>query len=140
VWIGRLALELLHHEQLAEHGGLAGIRDENALEAVVARPRNLFSYENQTDLLALAASLGYGLARRHVFADGNKRIGFVAMAVFLDLNGRDVVPAEPDVVQTMRAVAADEMSEPGLAEWLADQVYLTTTGRVQGDSTTGSGS
>lgn len=101
---------------------MAGLRDETLLEAALARPRTLWHYGEVTDLAALAAALGYGLARRHAFADGNKRIGFVAMAVFLDLNGRQLDAKEPDVIATMRAVAAGDLSESALSQWIAQHL------------------
>ena len=82
------------------------------------RPRNRWAYEEQSDLAALAAAYGYGLTHGHGYLDGNKRVGFVAMAVFLDLNGGSVEASEPDVVQVMVAVAAGEMGEDDLAAWL----------------------
>jgi len=102
-----------------EHGGLPGTRDEGALGSALERPRWLWHYEQVTDLATLAAALGYGLARRHPFTDGNKRIAFVAMAIFLDLSGRELVAEEPDVIETMRAVAAGGWSESDLREWVA---------------------
>lgn len=117
MWLTRLAVDLLHHDQLTDHGGRAGLRDENALESVLARPRNQWHYEGITELDALAASLGYGLARRP-YVDGNKRIAFVAMAVFLDINGRDLVADESAVVEMMLATAAGSASESDLAIWI----------------------
>ncbi|MDQ3690932.1 MAG: type II toxin-antitoxin system death-on-curing family toxin [Chloroflexota bacterium] len=117
-WLPRLSVELLHRDQLVEHGGLTGLRYDNLLESALERPRMLWHYEHITDLAVLAAALGYGLARRHAFADGNKRIAFIAMGVFLDLNGHQLDPAEPDVIETMRAVAAGDWSEADLAAWI----------------------
>lgn len=101
-----------------EHGGRAGLRDDNLLESAIEHPRSLWHYDHVTDLASLAGALGYGLTRRHAFVDGNKRIGFVAMAVFLDLNGHQLIAEEPDVIDTMRAVAAGDWSEAELAEWI----------------------
>lgn len=116
-----MAVDLLHHDQLTEHGGLGGLRDENALESVLARPQNQWHHEGIRDLDALAASLGYGLARRHAYVNGNNRIAFVAMAVFLDINGRDLIADEPAVVEMMLAIAARSASESDLAAWIGAQ-------------------
>ena len=85
-WIDRRALELLHDESLAEHGGSPGLRDEGLLESALARPQNLVAY-GEPDFADLAAAYGAGLVRNHPFVDGNKRIGHAAMEVFLLLNG-----------------------------------------------------
>jgi len=118
LWLDRLVVEAIHFDQLRLHGGLPGLRDENALESALARPRNLAAYGSDTDLAALAAAYGYGLVTSHPFSDGNKRVGFLAMYVFLDLNGLELEAEEPEVVDLMVAVAAGRMKEETLAEWL----------------------
>lgn len=112
----------MHYDQLQRHGGLFGIRDENALEAALARPRQKWKYEPQSDLYALAAAYGYGLARGHGYADGNKRIGFLAMYVFLGVNGFEILSEEQEVVRLMLSVAAGTCDEGALAEWLREHV------------------
>ena len=114
----RLVVDAIHFDQLREHGGLAGLRDEGALEAALARPRQRWAYGRKVDLAALAAAYAYGLARGHPFRDGNKRVAFVTMLVFLELNGRQFTAPEEDVVRTMTALAADDLSEAALARWL----------------------
>src|SRR3989337_1694300 len=86
-WVERIVLDAVHLDQLREHGGLPGIRDENALESAVARPRQRWHYRPSSDLTTLAAAYGWGLVRSHPYQDGNKRIAFLAMAIFLELNG-----------------------------------------------------
>lgn len=108
-----------------EHGGLPGLRDEGLLESVLERPRVLWHFQHVTDLAVLAAAVGYGLARRHPFADGNKRIAFVAMAVFLDLNDRQVEVEDSEVVDAMRGVAAGEWTESKLTEWVRRHMRST---------------
>jgi len=117
-WVDRLAAEAIHWDQIREHGGLAGLRDENALESALARPRQRWHYEPGTDLPALAASLGFGLSGNHPFRDGNKRVAFVGMVVFLELNGWSFSADESEVVATEVSLAAGDMSEEQLAEWL----------------------
>lgn len=113
-----VSLEILHHDQLAEHGGLHGIRDDGALESALGRPRNRWLYDQTTDLTELAAAYAFGVVRSHPFVDGNKRMAFIALAVFLDLNGSALDADETDVVTTMRALASGELSEDDLADWV----------------------
>ena len=117
-WVERLVVDAIHIEQLREHGGLPGIRDENALESALARPRNRWHYERKTDLAALAAAYGWGLATSHPFRDGNKRVAFLTMAVFIELNGHRLEVPEEEVVRVMLAVAGGRCAEPELAAWV----------------------
>lgn len=97
-WLDQRALVLLHAESLAEHGGLWGVRDEAALESALARPRNVYAYERSSDLARLAAAYGFGIVRGHPFSDGNKRAGFLAIGLFLELNGFELEVEEVDAV------------------------------------------
>lgn len=114
----RLVVDAIHIDMLATHGGASGLRDEALLDAALARPLQRFAYEPDADTAALAASYAYGIARNHPFVDGNKRVAFVTMAVFLGLNGLDLIPEERDVVTTMIALAAGELEESELADWV----------------------
>ncbi len=111
-------VDAVHLDQIREHGGLSGLRDENALESALARPRQKWHYEPAIDVLTLAAAYGFGLCRNHPYRDGNKRVAFVVMVVFLELNGLIFEAEEADVVTTMLAVADARMSEEDLAIWL----------------------
>jgi death-on-curing protein len=113
-----VVLDAVHLDTIRTHGGLAGIRDENALESAVARPKHRWAYGRRPDLAALAATYGYGLARNHPYHDGNKRVAFLAMVTFLGLNGYDLVASEADVVAVVLELAAGDLSEPVLAKWL----------------------
>ena len=121
----RVWVDAIHFQQLQRFGGLYGVRDDGVIDSALARPLNRWAHENQSDLAALAAAYGYGLTRGHGYLDGNKRVGFVAMAIFLDLNGWSVEASEQDVVQVMVAVAAGEMSEDDLAAWLRRHMVAT---------------
>ena len=116
-WIEKRALLLLHNETLAEHGGAAGIRDEGLLDSALARPLNLVAY-GEPDYADLAASYGFGLAKNHAFVDGNKRAAFLAVGLFLALNGYRLMATQADATLTMLAVAAGEMEESAFADWL----------------------
>jgi death-on-curing protein len=118
-WIDRHALVLLHAESLAEHGGSSGLRDEGLLESALARPLNLAAYGNP-DFAELAAAYGMGLARNHPFVDGNKRAAFLAVGLFLTLNGYRLHAAQVDATMTMLAVATGDIDEPAFAAWIRD--------------------
>jgi death-on-curing protein len=115
-WISEAVVRAVHGEQLAQHGGAPGIRDDGLLASALGRPRNLAAY-GDPDCAALAASLAFGLARNHPFVDGNKRSAFVAGALFLELNGHRFTASEADVVLTFLALAAGELTEAALADW-----------------------
>ena len=117
VWIAPAVIRAVHDEQLAEHGGAAGLRDVTLLESALARPLQLAAY-GEPDTAALAAAYGFGLARNHPFVDGNKRTAFVAVELFLALNGFELTAGDVDCVLTMLEVAAGQMSEASFADWL----------------------
>jgi death-on-curing protein len=117
-WMTERIARYIHAELLAEHGGLIGPSREGALEAALARPRQLHHHEPGSSLERLAAAYGFALSRGHCFPDGNKRLGFVAIDVFLRLNGKQLTATEEDAVVTMLAVAAGEMNEDELAKWI----------------------
>jgi death on curing protein len=114
-WLTRLVIDAIHADQLRTHGGLAGVRDENALESALARPRQKWTH-GERDLAVLAAAYGFGLVRNHPYRDGNKRIGFLAMVTFLGLNDHDLTTGDSDVVTTIVALAAGRLGEPELVE------------------------
>ena len=116
-WIDRRAIELLHDESIAEHGGAGGLRDEGLLESALARPLNLVAY-GDPDAAALAAAYATGLARNHPFVDGNKRAAFLAAGMFLALNGWRLVATQADATLTMLAVASGTLDEAAFAAWL----------------------
>lgn len=118
VWLKREWVDALHFQQLQRFGGLHGIRDEGAIESALARPRNQWEYSEERDVATLAAAYGYGLTRSHGYSDGNKRVGFMAMAVFLDLCGFSLEASEPEIVRIMLAAASGELQERDLAGWV----------------------
>lgn len=122
IWLDRLILEAIHFDQIRLHGGLPGVRDENTLESALARPRNRSVYDEASDLAALAAAYGFGLTSSHPFNDGNKRVGFLAMYVFLGLNGVEIVAEEAEVVDLMVTIADGSRSEDEVVGWLRDHI------------------
>jgi len=118
VWLNRVIVEAIHADQVREHGGQAGLRDEGLLESALARPRHVWSYDPDAGLPRLAAEYGFGLARNHAFLDGNKRTAFVAMNVFLILNGYEIETAEAEAVDAMLRLAAGSLDLDGLVQWI----------------------
>jgi death-on-curing protein len=121
VWLDRAVLIAAHDEQLAEHGGAAGFRDEGLFDSALTRPLNLAAY-GKPDGCGLAASYCVGLAKNHPFVDGNKRTAFIAMELFLALNGHELNATDAECVLAMLAVAAGEWDEATLAAWLRERV------------------
>lgn len=117
-WVSRLVVDAIQADMLLTHGGMPGLRDENALESALARPTQRFAYEPDTELARLAAAYGYGLVRDHPYNDGNKRVGFVVMATFLGLNAYEFTASESDVVTTIVALASGSLDEETLADWI----------------------
>jgi death-on-curing protein len=117
-WLSRLVIDAIQQDLIATHGGVPGIRDEGLVESALARPRQAFAYGTAPDVVALAASYGYGIARNHPYHDGNKRIAFMAIAVFTELNGFELEASEADVVDVMLRLAAGDLDEGRLADWL----------------------
>jgi death on curing protein len=124
-WLSRTVVDAIHADQLRQHGGLAGIRDENALASALARAKHKWSYGDERDVVILAAAYGFGLARNHPYRDGNKRIAFLAMATFLGVNGYELIASDADVVTTMMALASGKLTEGELAGWLREHRKLT---------------
>jgi death on curing protein len=119
-WLSRLVIDALHNDQIREHGGLSGIRDENVLESALARPKQKWNYATRPDIPTLAAAYAFGLVNNHPYRDGNKRIGFLAMVTFLGVNGHEFDASEAEVVTQILALADGRVSEEALAAWIRD--------------------
>jgi death on curing protein len=117
VWLREDVLYAVHDAQLAEHGGLSGVRDAGLFASALARPQHVAAYE-APDHATLAAAYGYGIARNHPFIDGNKRTAFVAVELFLLQNGYELVADDVACVMTMLAVAAGDIEEAAFADWI----------------------
>jgi death on curing protein len=116
-WIGEVSVFAIHDEQIAEHGGLTGVRDTALLLSALARPQNVEAYGNP-DVADLAAAYAFGIARNHPFLDGNKRTAWVVAETFLLKNGYELIASDGDGVRTMLEVADGSMPEPDFAAWL----------------------
>ena len=121
-WLTRVAIDAVHDDQLRQHGGVQGVRDENTLESALARPQNKWVYAEERDVATLAAAYGFALVESHPYRDGNKRIGFLAIATFLGINGYDLTATDADVVTEMLALAAGHVSERELTSWIRDHM------------------
>ena len=117
-WLSRLVVDAIHHDQLREHGGLPGVRDENVLESALGRPQQTWHFSARTDVPMLAAAYAFGLVRNHPYRDGNKRVGFLAMVTFLGLNGHDFAATEAEVVAEILALAEGRVSEDAFTDWV----------------------
>jgi death-on-curing protein len=119
VWVESAVVLAVHDEQLAEHGGAAGVRDQGLLESALARPRNVAAYE--PDAAAIAAAYAFGIARNHAFVDGNKRTALVVLELFLASNGLELLADDEACVAIMLRLAPGELGELDLAGWVREQ-------------------
>jgi death on curing protein len=116
IWVALDVALAAHLEQLSEHGGGEGVRDERLLDSAMARPQNLLAYST-ADAAALAAAYAFGIARNHPFVDGNKRTAVVVSETFLALNGYALDATDAELVVAFLALAAGDLSEAELADW-----------------------
>ncbi len=119
IWLSRQLILAIHDEQLAEHGGALGIRDEGLLESALARPLNRAGY-GDPDIAELGALYAIAITRNHPFLDGNKRTAFAALFIFLSLNGMEFEPPEVDATMAVLRLAAGEMSDDEFIRWVRD--------------------
>jgi death-on-curing protein len=127
IWLDIRMIQSAHDEQLAEHGGPGGVRDAGLLASALARPKNRASYGAPTDAADLAASYAFGIARNHPFVDGNKRTAFVALEVFLDLNGCELKATDEECILAMLDLASGQLGEDALAQWIRDRIQVRVT-------------
>ena len=119
ICINLRVIKAFHDRQINEHGGLPELRDEGLLLSALSMPENAYHYSDpKPDVAELAAAYGFGLAKNHPFNDANKRTAFIAMRLFLKLNGYDLAALPEDKYKTIIRVAASDMSEDELAQWI----------------------
>lgn len=120
VWISIELVHAIHKRQLAEHGGIEGVRDEGLLASALARPQHLVEYSKVPPSIAqLAATYAYGIAKNHPFLDGNKRTSAVVCETFIELNGQVLSADDPSLCEAILGLAEGNLSEKELAEWLS---------------------
>ncbi|HVF48233.1 MAG TPA: type II toxin-antitoxin system death-on-curing family toxin [Pyrinomonadaceae bacterium] len=117
----------IHQRQIAEHGGVEGVRDIGLLESALARPQNVHTYEPEADIARLAASFAFGIVKNHPFIDGNKRTGYVVMETFIIKNGFQLTATPADKYLTFLALAEGSLSEDELAAWLRARLKPATS-------------
>lgn len=117
-WLSRSLVGIIHSDQIREHGGTFGVREEGLIESALDRPRNKWTYDKRVDLADLAAAYGYGLVTNHGFVDGNKRVAFMAVYTFLGINDHELDVSEPEAVRTMLDLAASHLTETRFADWI----------------------
>lgn len=116
-WLRLEVVLAVHEQQIAEHGGAPGLRDRGMLESALARPQQKAAY-GEPDLADLTAAYAFGIARNHPFVDGNKRVAFVALELFLRINGFELVADDRACLAVMLDLAAGELEEEALAAWI----------------------
>jgi death-on-curing protein len=122
-WIEDNVVAAIHSRQLAEHGGLDGVRAPGMLSSALARPKNAFAYSQpKPDIPALAAAYAFGIIKNHPFVDGNKRTAYVLYRTFLILNGHDLEATEVEKYETFLSVANGTLDEQQLAEWIRSKL------------------
>jgi death-on-curing protein len=121
IWLDAKVLLIAHDMQIREHGGAEGLRDAGLFESALARPQNLAVY-GEPDAAALAAAYGFGLAKNHAFADGNKRISLIAIELFLELNGYALTADDGQAVMVILSLASSAFTEDELAIWIRKNI------------------
>jgi len=125
-WVSLELCLLVHDKSLSNFGGGDGIRDQGLLESALSRPQQLHHYENAT-LYHLSASYAFGIIKNHPFIDGNKRTGFIASALFLQMNGLLLIATEAEAYRQTVGLASDAISEQEYAEWLSNSCSKNIT-------------
>lgn len=118
LWLERTVVDAMHADLIREHGGSLGVRDGKLIDSALARARQTWDYDPAVDLASLAAAYGYGLVKNHGFVDGNKRVAFMAIYVFLLLNKLELEVGETQAVDIIVGVADGSMAEDQLAVWI----------------------
>jgi len=128
IWITSELTLAIHKRQLAEHGGIEGVRDEGLLSSALARPKHLLAYSKEApDVASFAAAYGFGIARNHPFLDGNKRTAYVVCRTFLKLNNTDINATQEEKYLTFLQLAEGTLSEEALAEWIRSHLHDAST-------------
>jgi death-on-curing protein len=119
-WLDETVVLAIHEAQIAENGGMSGVRDHGLLASALVRSQNAAAY-SKTDIAGLAALYALGVIRNHPFIDGNKRVGMVLLETFLELHNHKLAASDDDLLATIRAVAAGEMSDEDFSAWVRER-------------------
>lgn len=121
-WLSRVVVDAIHSDQIREHGGLPGVRDENVLESALAQPQQKWHSSGPVDMPAMGAAYAFGLVKNHPYRDGNKRIGFLAMVTFLGVHGHTFDASDAEIVAEILALADRKVEEEEIADWIRQHV------------------
>lgn len=133
LWIEQRDLLAIHDQLLAAFGGRPGLRDEGLLQSALARPRQHYAYAHRSDLIEMAALYTAGIVRNHPFMDGNKRAGFIAGVLFLELNGFTFIASEEDATQAVFGLAGGTLGEAPYTAWLRANSKRARNQRIRED-------
>jgi death on curing protein len=117
-WLNKQIVLAIHNQQIVEHGGSPGLLNPGLLESSLASPLNIYNYEENSSVFDLAAAYGFSLVKNHAFFDGNKRVAFMSMFVFLKINGFLLEAPEEEATLLMLNLAESKESQQSLAQWL----------------------
>lgn len=121
-WLTKSHILYIHSQQIEEHGGDDGVRDESLLDSALSRPRNTYEYAEEASLPELAADYAFGVTRNHPFVDGNKRTSLLAAFIFLEINGLTLDVDEMEAADRVIALSSSEIDRDSFATWLANNV------------------
>jgi death-on-curing protein len=111
----------IHADLLQRYGGRPGLRDRNLLESALAQPRMTVGGKlAHKTLFDKAAAYGYHICKNHPFIDGNKRVAFVLMDIFLQKNGWEIVAHEGEAYSLMIHLASGKLTKTQLSTWLKE--------------------
>ena len=117
-WLNKQIVLAIHNQQIVEHSGNPGLLNPGLLESSLASPLNIYNYEENPSVFDLAAAYGFSLVKNHAFFDGNKRVAFMSMFVFLKINGFLLEAPEEEATLFMLNLAESKESQQSLTQWL----------------------
>ena len=117
-WLNKQIILAIHSQQIAEHGGSPSVLNPGLLDSSLAAPLNTYNYEENSSVFDLAAVYGFSLVKNHAFSDGNKRVAFMSMFVFLKINGFNLEAPEEEATLLMLNLAERKESQKTLSQWL----------------------
>jgi len=119
IWIALATVLAIHEEVVAEHGGSTGIRERGLLESALARPINAAQFgEPAPDVPELAGLYAIAITRDHPFVDGNKRVAYVLLETFLELNGYTLPIDDPEAITMMWSLAGGDETDATFVAWM----------------------
>ncbi len=112
---------MIHADLIKRYGGVLGIRDPGLLDSALAQPRMTVGGKYvHSSIYDKAAAYGYHLCRNHPFVDGNKRVAFIVMDMFLQKNGWELISTEEEAYSMMVNLADGRLSKTQLVRWVKE--------------------